>query len=109
AFAKILGLPTIMARIESIHPEFKQQKVYPVYDELPKLPESAQNIPAMTTLDERLAYYKMVKGCAGNGAIIELGTWLGAATAYIAAGIRDSGVGTRAQVYDRFRWDPAHE
>lgn len=66
------------------------------------------NIPAMTNETERLLYYRLAKECAGKGAIVELGAWLGASTAYIAAGIRDSGVKTQAHVYDRFISRPLH-
>lgn len=66
-------------------------------------------IPAMTTDAERECYYRLAKDAAGKGAIIELGAWLGASTAYIAAGIRDSGVKARVHVYDKFESKPAHE
>jgi hypothetical protein len=59
-------------------------------------------IPAMTTDAERECYYRLAKEAAGKGAIVELGAWMGASTAYIAAGIRDSGVRTKAHVYDQF-------
>lgn len=59
-------------------------------------------IPAMTTDAERECYYRLTKEAAGKGAIVELGAWMGASTAYIAAGIRDSGVQTKAHVYDQF-------
>src|SRR5690606_34032410 len=60
-------------------------------------------IPAMTTDAERHRYYELAKAAAGKGAIIELGAWLGASTAYIAAGIRDSGVPAKVHVYDKFQ------
>jgi hypothetical protein len=56
----------------------------------------------MTTDAERECYYRLAKEAAGKGAIVELGAWMGASTAYIAAGIRDSGVQTKAHVYDQF-------
>jgi hypothetical protein len=76
----------------------------------PELPISAQAIPAMTTDAERACYYRLVREQAPRGEVVELGAWLGAATAYIAAGMRDAGVATKAQVYDRFVWKPsAHD
>lgn len=66
------------------------------------------NIPAMTTDAERECYYRLAKEAAGKGAIVELGAWMGASTAYIAAGIRDSGVPTKVQVYDKFQSKPGH-
>lgn len=65
-------------------------------------------IPAMTTDAERECYYRLTKEAAGKGAIVELGAWLGASTAYIAAGIRDSGVATKVHVYDKFQSKPGH-
>jgi hypothetical protein len=65
-------------------------------------------IPAMTTDAERECYYRLAKECAGNGAIVELGAWMGASTAYIAAGIRDSGAQAKAHVYDKFVSKPGH-
>jgi hypothetical protein len=56
----------------------------------------------MTTDAERECYYRLAKEAAASGAIVELGAWMGASTAYIAAGIRDSGVSAKAHVYDQF-------
>jgi hypothetical protein len=65
------------------------------------------NIPAMTTDAERECYYRLAKE-AGPGAVIELGAWMGASTAYIAAGLRDRDSVLKAQVYDYFRSKPGH-
>lgn len=65
-------------------------------------------IPAMTSDAERECYYRLAREAAGKGEIIELGAWLGASTAYIAAGIRDSGENARVHVYDKFESKPAH-
>lgn len=73
------------------------------------VPSDLPEIPAMTTRAERACYYRLAREASGQGAIVELGCWLGASTAYIAAGIRDAGVKARAQVYDRFKWHPQHE
>jgi hypothetical protein len=62
----------------------------------------------MTTDAERECYYRLAKEGAERGAIIELGAWMGASTAYIAAGVRDSGVQTKVQVYDKFQSKPGH-
>ena len=59
-------------------------------------------IAAMTSDAERECYYRLAKENAGKGAIIEFGAWMGASTAYIAAGIRDSGVKRKVRVYDHF-------
>lgn len=62
----------------------------------------------MTTDAERECYYRLAKEAAPKGAVVELGAWMGASTAYIAAGIRDSGAGTKAHVYDQFVSKPGH-
>jgi hypothetical protein len=62
----------------------------------------------MTTDAERECYYRLAMDAAGKGAIVELGAWMGASTAYIAAGIRDSGVETKALVYDKFESKVGH-
>lgn len=63
----------------------------------------------MTTDAEREVYYRLAKEAAGKGAIVELGAWLGASTAYIAAGIRDSGFAAKVHVHDKFLSKPGHE
>ena len=65
-------------------------------------------IPAMTTDAEREFYYRLVRDNADKGAIVELGAWLGASTAYIAAGLRDAGSDRKAHVYDKFLSKPGH-
>lgn len=69
--------------------------------------DTGRPIPAMTTDAERALYYRLAKE-APAGAIVEFGAWLGASTAYIAAGIRDSGVARKVQVYDKFVSKPGH-
>lgn len=70
-------------------------------------PEGVKPIPAMTTDAERALYYRLAKD-AGEGAIVEFGAWLGASTASIAAGVRDSGAARKVQVYDKFVSKPGH-
>jgi hypothetical protein len=66
------------------------------------------DIAAMTSEAERTCYYRLARECAPKGEIVELGAWLGASTAFIAAGIRDSGIGRKAHVYDQFISKPGH-
>lgn len=65
-------------------------------------------IPAMTTDAEREFYYRLALEAAGKGEIVELGAWLGASTAYLAAAIRDSGFAAKVRVYDKFQSKPGH-
>jgi hypothetical protein len=71
-------------------------------------PEGLNTIPAMTTDAERELYYRLAFEGAGKGEIVELGAWMGASTAYIAAGIRDSGYAVKAKVYDKFQSKAGH-
>lgn len=103
--AKLLSLPTVLVKIVTRHPLARLDRFTRVTIE-PDLPSGTDDIPAMTTLGERFAFYRMARD-ASPGAVVELGTWLGAATAYMAAGIRDAG---RAPMdsFDRFQWKAVH-
>lgn len=68
------------------------------------IPKDIPTIPAMSSDAERRYYYWLARQFSGKGAVVEIGPWLGASTAYIAAGIRDSGVPARVKVFDRFLW-----
>jgi hypothetical protein len=106
AMAKLLGVPRVTVAVVAQHPDSRMD-LEPAPDQEPDLPHEAHAIPAMTTPAERRCYYRLTRAQAHRGAIVELGAWLGAATAYIAAGIRDAGVAHRAHVYDRFVWKPS--
>ena len=107
AMAKVLGLKEVVVRVLG-EVDKLDCKYEPVQLE-PELHPGAREIPAMTTEAERFVSYHLAKNAAGHGAICEIGTWLGAATVYIAAGIRDSGVSQKLHAYDRFRWMPNHD
>lgn len=110
AMAKVLGLPFVLMNIAKAHPLLAAiPEDLEAVEIDPKLHEGADAIPAMTTPAERYAYYELAKSAAGRGDIVELGTWLGAATAYIAAGVRDARVARPMHTYDRFQWQPIHE
>lgn len=68
-------------------------------------PPSLPAIPALTTLTERrYCYWLTRERFAGEGQVVELGCWLGAATAYLAAGLRDRGSAAKVTCIDRFIW-----
>jgi hypothetical protein len=106
AMAQILGLDFVVCEVVARHPDSRRalSSLEPLG---PALPECAIAIPAMTTEAERLCYYRHTKEQASRGAVVELGAWLGAATAYIAAGLRDAKATSKAHIYDRFVWKPA--
>jgi hypothetical protein len=108
AMAQVLKVPTVAVKVKGrMHTPIAcpvESVKFP-----PELHPGAEEIPAMTTPAERRAYYQLAKDQAPLGAVIELGTWLGAATIYIAAGVRDAGVAGPMHSYDRFRWLSIHE
>ena len=67
-------------------------------------PQNMPTIPALSGEAERRYYYWLARRFSGKGAIVEIGPWLGASTAYIAAGIRDSGLPAKVDVFDKFLW-----
>jgi hypothetical protein len=63
----------------------------------------------MTTPAERQLFYWLTRHrSTGAGAVVELGCWLGAGTAALAAGLRDQGSSARVVAVDRFRWNARH-
>lgn len=111
AMAQILRLDSIIAEIVGRHPQSgRSADLKALPPDTPRLPVCAQAIPAMTTDAERICYYRLAQQQDDQGAIVELGAWLGAATAYLAAGVRDVHSTRKVQVYDRFIWKPSsHE
>jgi hypothetical protein len=107
AMAQVLGLETIVVDIVARHPRAPKVTfdAAPALD--PELPDCARDIPAMTTPEERRCYYRLARTAAREGVVVELGAWLGAATAYLAAAVRDAGAPSKLQVYDRFVWKPS--
>lgn len=69
---------------------------------LPTLPP----IPGQVSQSERRLLYWLASGTyTGQGAIVELGSWLGLSSAHLAAGLRDSGFAGELHCFDRFTWD----
>jgi Methyltransferase domain len=108
AMAQLLDLPAVYVDIVGRHPGAGTVAAEPVPDvvEPPILTAAARSIPAMTTDAERRCYYRLAVDRAPFGEVVELGAWLGAATVWLAAGIRDVGVPTRLHTFDRFVWKP---
>lgn len=105
AMAKLLGLPSILVRVRTRHPEATLPAwCHPVTLD-PVLPPGTDDIPAMTTPAERFTGYELAK--SAGGVVVELGAWLGAMTAYLAAGVRDAGA-PPMHTFDRFAWKPVH-
>jgi len=77
------------------------------YDDvlLPPLPA----IPGMVTDSEcRYLYWLTATQYTGQGAVVELGTWLGRSTLHLAAGLRDAGYPDALDCFDQFVWRGNH-
>ncbi len=72
---------------------------------LPPLPD----VPGMIApAEQRYLYWLTRATFAGQGAVVEVGTWLGKSALHLAAGLRDAGLGGTLYCFDRFRWrEPA--
>jgi hypothetical protein len=72
------------------------------------IPSYVAEIPTMSN-PLTLQYYRWLgRQYRGDGDIVELGTWLGASTAALAAGTKDILAEKRRSIYcfDSFRWEP---
>jgi hypothetical protein len=72
---------------------------------LPELPQ----VPGMIKPSEaHYLYWLTSEAYLGHGAIVELGSFLGASAVHLAAGLRDGGLGGELHCFDRFLWDRDH-
>ncbi len=68
---------------------------------LPPLPA----LPGMTSAAEcRFLYWLASTQFDGEGAVVEVGSWLGRSTVHLAAGLRDGGHATKLHCFDGFTW-----
>ncbi|MBI4880325.1 MAG: class I SAM-dependent methyltransferase [Planctomycetes bacterium] len=68
---------------------------------LPALPD----VPGMIApAEQRYLYWLTSATFTGQGAVVEVGTWLGKSALHLAAGLRDAGLGGALYCFDRFRW-----
>jgi hypothetical protein len=88
-----------------------QQTAYPIvqhfadkpWKQVPHSETSAcDDVPTMLRREECLLYYWLAKNTKGLGATIDLGTFAGGSTAYLAAGLSASGHPHHLHGYDRF-------
>lgn len=75
---------------------------------LPRLTEEVGDIPGMITLDQGITLYWMAYSQSIRGDVIEIGSWQGRSTAFLAAACRDSGNG-KVHAIDHFRGNPGKE
>jgi hypothetical protein len=65
----------------------------------------AAAVPSMLSVDERALYYDIARTqYCGEGAVVELGTWLGSGTYEICRGLAEAGYPWELTVMDRFLW-----
>src|SRR5947207_6271396 len=72
------------------------------------LPQDATGIPTMLSKLERRLLYSLARDYAGEGAIVDAGSFLGGSTAALLAGVRDradSWTGPSVASYDMFQLD----
>ena len=70
--------------------------------QLPNIPE----IPGMISeYEAKYLYWLTSNYFTGQGEIVELGTWLGKSSAYLGAGLRDSGKSVALNCYDLYLWN----
>ncbi len=62
----------------------------------------AASVPTMLRREECQLYYWLAKNTRGTGAVVDLGTFAGGSTAYLAAGLAASGAPHHLHGYDRF-------
>jgi hypothetical protein len=71
-----------------------------------KLPSSSTIVYGMTTGEEQSLFKKSVEKVAQlDGAIIDLGCWLGSTTISMAKGLREAGSDGKIYAFDLFKWD----
>jgi hypothetical protein len=69
--------------------------------QLPPLPQ----VPRMICpSDQRYLYWLTSQAYSGQGAVVELGSFLGASAIQLGAGMRDAGFETPLCCYDKFEW-----
>jgi hypothetical protein len=86
----------IAARSEPKHGDFG-------FVEFPPLPTVDGLI---SPAEQRYLYWLTSSAYAGEGAVVELGSWFGRSAMALGAGLRDSGRTTPLYCFDRFRWNP---
>ena len=68
-------------------------------------PRDIPKLPGMISEAEgRYLYWLTSEQYRGEGAVVEIGSWLGRSTTYLASGLRSSDVGAKLQCFDHFRW-----
>lgn len=74
-----------------------------------ELPVEVTRVPAMLQDEERQYLYWVTRHAyEGWGEIVELGPWVGASSAALAAGLRDRGSQARVRSFDLFEWKPRY-
>ncbi|MFH0945238.1 MAG: class I SAM-dependent methyltransferase [Planctomycetota bacterium] len=87
-----------MHRLNRRHTPQQGQFDFVTVPELPDVPG------AIAPSEERYLYWLVRETYLGEGAVVEVGSWLGRSSLRLAAGLRDAGSGGTLYCFDRFRW-----
>jgi len=68
-----------------------------------------QKIGQILSDAESLFLYAMSRGWPGDGRVVELGSFTGGSTCFLAAGLRDRGEGGKVLAVDTFRGSKVHQ
>jgi hypothetical protein len=66
--------------------------------DIPKLPGMIKEA------EGRYLYWLTSRRYTGKGAVVEIGSWLGRSTTYLASGLRINNVGAKLHCFDHFKW-----
>ena len=68
-------------------------------------PSDIPKLPGMISEAEgRYLYWLTSEQYTGKGAVVEIGSWLGRSTTYLASGLRSNSFGTKLHCFDHFKW-----
>ena len=68
-------------------------------------PSDIPELPGMINEAEgRYLYWLTSEQYTGKGAVVEIGSWLGRSTTYLASGLRSSNLGAKLHSFDQFKW-----
>lgn len=100
---KLFGSPT--PRVDPSDPRVRRRldKQMVTFDQMsaPRLPE----VPSLISLREgHYLYWLTAQGYSGQGAVVELGSFLGSSAMHLGAGMRDAGFDRPLWCFDKFEW-----
>ncbi len=86
--------PRVKTRLEKRVSTFDDLRMEP----LPKVSS------LISEREQRYLYWLTSKAYSGQGAVVELGSFLGSSAMHLGAGLRDAGFATPLRCFDHFEW-----